>query len=57
MAKPGQGALQAMKELDKAVVMFKKPALPKTKKEKKIILNEETYLEVNCATVLNFIVR
>uniref|UniRef100_A0A8D8KXI6 Protein DGCR14 homolog n=1 Tax=Culex pipiens TaxID=7175 RepID=A0A8D8KXI6_CULPI len=45
MAKPGQGALQAMKELDKAVVMFKKPALPKTKKEKKIILNEETYLE------------
>lgn len=45
MAKPGQGALQAMKELDKAVVMFKKPVVPKTKKEKKIILNEETYLE------------
>lgn len=35
-----------MKELEKSVAVFKKPALPKTKKERKIILNEETYLEV-----------
>ena len=46
MSKPGEKALQAMKELDKTVAVFKKPAVPKTKKEKKIILNEETYLEV-----------
>ncbi|XP_019549158.3 splicing factor ESS-2 homolog [Aedes albopictus] len=45
MSKPGEKALQAMKELDKTVAVFKKPAVPKTKKEKKIILNEETYLE------------
>lgn len=45
MSKPGERALQAMKELDKSLVLFKKPAVPKTKKEKKIILNEETYLE------------
>lgn len=46
MSKPGEKALQAMKELDKSVSVFKKPVVPKTKKEKKIILNEETYLEV-----------
>ncbi|XP_065092625.1 splicing factor ESS-2 homolog [Ochlerotatus camptorhynchus] len=45
MSKPGEKALQAMKELDKSLAVFKKPAVPKTKKEKKIILNEETYLE------------
>ncbi|XP_055639118.1 splicing factor ESS-2 homolog [Toxorhynchites rutilus septentrionalis] len=45
MAKPGEKALLAMKELDKAMVVFKKPAVPKTKKENKVILNEETYLE------------
>ncbi|EAT39407.1 AAEL008788-PA [Aedes aegypti] len=45
MSKPGEKALQAMKELDKSVSVFKKPVVPKTKKEKKIILNEETYLE------------
>ncbi|XP_055611944.1 splicing factor ESS-2 homolog [Uranotaenia lowii] len=45
MSKPGEKALQAMKQLDKAVVVFKKPAVPKTKREKKVILNEEIYLE------------
>ncbi|XP_062554782.1 splicing factor ESS-2 homolog [Armigeres subalbatus] len=44
-SKPGEKALLAMKELEKSVAVFKKPALPKTKKERKIILNEETYLE------------
>ncbi|XP_053695610.1 splicing factor ESS-2 homolog [Sabethes cyaneus] len=45
MSKPGEKALQAMLEMEKAVNVFKKPAVPKTKVEKKVILTEEKYLE------------
>ncbi|XP_055543832.1 splicing factor ESS-2 homolog [Wyeomyia smithii] len=45
MSKPGEKALQAMLEMDKAVTVFKKPAIPKTVKQKKVILTEENYLE------------
>ncbi|XP_058453617.1 splicing factor ESS-2 homolog [Malaya genurostris] len=45
MSKPGEKALQAMKELDKSVVVFKKPKIPNTRPNKKKILTEESYLE------------
>uniref|UniRef100_A0A340TBC5 DGCR14 n=1 Tax=Anopheles minimus TaxID=112268 RepID=A0A340TBC5_9DIPT len=44
MAKPGERALQAIKEQSKAVAVFKTPNVPKTKAKDKIILTEEEYL-------------
>lgn len=45
--KLGEGALQAMKEMDKAVVQFKVPMQPKMKKSQMKILSEEQYIEVS----------
>lgn len=45
--KPGEKALEAMKNLDNAVVIFKKPQIPRTKQGKMKILTEEQYVEVN----------
>lgn len=45
--KPGEMALLAMKNQNKTVQTFKMPDVPLRKKEKKIILNEESYLKVN----------
>ncbi|XP_035917871.1 LOW QUALITY PROTEIN: splicing factor ESS-2 homolog [Anopheles stephensi] len=45
MAKPGERALQAIKEQGKAVAVFKTPIVPKAKAKDKIILNEEEYLQ------------
>lgn len=42
---PGQMALMAIKNQSKAVQVFKKPVVPMKKKEKKIILSEESYLK------------
>lgn len=44
---PGEMALAAIKNQGKAVQVFKKPEVPVKKKEKKIILSEESYLKVN----------
>lgn len=45
---PGERALIALKEADKRVALFKKPGIPTVKKnkEKKIILTEDSYIEV-----------
>uniref|UniRef100_A0A182Q9G4 DGCR14 n=1 Tax=Anopheles farauti TaxID=69004 RepID=A0A182Q9G4_9DIPT len=45
MAKPGERALQAIKEQNKAVAVFKTPTIPKAKAKDKIILTEEDYLQ------------
>lgn len=45
--RPGEMALVAIKTQSKAVQVFKKPVVPAIKKEKKIILNEDSYLKVN----------
>lgn len=45
--KPGEMALIAIKNQNKAVQVFKKPNVPLKKKEKKIILSEESYLKVD----------
>ncbi|XP_052901720.1 splicing factor ESS-2 homolog isoform X2 [Anopheles moucheti] len=45
MAKPGERALQAIKEQNKAVAVFKTPNVPKAKAKDKIILTEEEYLQ------------
>nr|XP_040224901.2 splicing factor ESS-2 homolog [Anopheles coluzzii] len=45
MAKPGERALQAIKEQSKAVTVFKTPIVPKAKAKDKIILTEEEYLQ------------
>ncbi|XP_053661259.1 splicing factor ESS-2 homolog [Anopheles marshallii] len=45
MAKPGERALQAIKEQSKAVAVFKTPNVPKAKAKDKIILTEEEYLQ------------
>ena len=47
MVKPGERALLAMKDQNKAIVVFKKPAAPTKKKDKKIILTEDKYIEVS----------
>lgn len=47
MEKPGERALLAMKDQNKSLVVFKKPAAPIKKKDKKIILTEDKYIEVN----------
>lgn len=44
--KPGEMALVAIKSQNKEVQVFKKPILPTVKKNKKIILNEESYMKV-----------
>lgn len=44
--KPGERALEAMKKLDNAVVEFKMPKVPKTKRGQMKILTEEQYVEV-----------
>lgn len=44
---PGEMALVAIKSQSKTVQVFKKPGVPVKKKEKKIILSEESYLKVN----------
>uniref|UniRef100_A0AAG5CZI4 DGCR14 n=1 Tax=Anopheles atroparvus TaxID=41427 RepID=A0AAG5CZI4_ANOAO len=45
MSKPGERALQAIKEQEKTVAVFKTPLLPKSKAKDKIILTEEEYLQ------------
>lgn len=44
--KLGERALVAMKEMNNAVVLFKKPTIPRTKKGQMKILTEEQYIEV-----------
>lgn len=44
--KPGELALVAIKNQGKAVQVFKKPVVPAIKKDKKIILTEESYMKV-----------
>lgn len=45
--KPGEMALVAIKNQNqRAVQVFKKPTLPLAKKDKKIILSEESYMKV-----------
>lgn len=44
--KLGEKALQAMKEMNTAVVEFKMPTVPKSKKGHMKILSEEQYIEV-----------
>lgn len=46
MRKPGEMALVAIKQQSKAVQVFKKPQLPVVKKNKKVILSEESYMKV-----------
>lgn len=43
--KPGHLALVANKNQSKAVQVFRKPNVPAIKKDKKIILNEDSYLK------------
>lgn len=45
--RPGEMALVAIKTQSKAVQVFKRPVVPVIKKEKKIILNEDSYMKVN----------
>lgn len=45
--KPGERALVAMKNMDKAIVPFKVPRVPVTKKFQMKILTEEQYVEVS----------
>lgn len=45
--KLGEKALEAMKQMDNAVVEFKLPKVPKTKKGQMKILTEEQYIEVS----------
>lgn len=44
--KPGERALEAMKKMENAIVEFKMPKVPMTKKGKMKILTEEQYVEV-----------
>lgn len=44
--RPGEMALVAIKNQNKAVQVFKKPVVPVVKKDKKIILSEESYMKV-----------
>lgn len=44
--KPGLRALEAMKNLNKTVSIFKIPKVPQKKGEKVKILTEERYIEV-----------
>lgn len=44
--KPGLRALEAMKNLNKTVSIFKIPKIPQKKEEKMKILTEERYIEV-----------
>lgn len=44
--KLGERALEAMKQMDNAVVEFKIPSAPRTKKGQMKILTEEQYVEV-----------
>lgn len=44
--KPGEMALVAIKNQSQAVEVFKKPSVPVMKKNKQIILTEESYLKV-----------
>lgn len=45
--KLGERALQAMKQMNNAVVEFKVPKAPKAKKGQMKILTEEQYIEVS----------
>ena len=46
--KPGEMALVAIKNQNKAVHAFKKPIVPAVKKkDKKVILSEENYMKVS----------
>lgn len=45
--KLGEKALEAMKQMDNAVVEFKLPKVPKAKKGQMKILTEEQYIEVS----------
>ena len=44
--RPGELALVAIKNQSKAVQVFKKPIVPAVKKDRKIILTEESYMKV-----------
>lgn len=44
--RPGELALVAIKNQGKAVQVFKTPVVPAIKKDKKIILSEESYMKV-----------
>lgn len=46
--KPGIRALEAMKNLNKTVSIFKIPKIPQKKEDKMKILTEERYIEVWC---------
>lgn len=50
--KPGEKALEAMKNLTNAVSIFKVPKLPEQRKRKMKILNEDQYIEV-CLNLIN----
>lgn len=53
-SKPGQMALEALKNQNLSVEVFKKPGVPAQKKiSKKIILNEEKYLSVSLLNLLS----
>ncbi|XP_058059160.1 splicing factor ESS-2 homolog [Anopheles bellator] len=45
MSKPGEKGLQAIKQQERTVAVFKKPVVPRTKTKDKIILTEEEYLQ------------
>jgi hypothetical protein len=45
--KPGAMALVAIKQQSKAVQVFKTPKAPVTKKNKKVILSEDSYMKVS----------
>lgn len=55
IVKPGERALLAMKDQNKAVVVFKKPAAPIKKKDKKIILTEDKYIEVRTKKFMKYL--
>lgn len=44
--RPGEMALVAIKQQSKAVQVFKTPKVPVMKKNKKVILSEESYMKV-----------
>lgn len=54
--KLGGKALEAMKQMDNAVVEFKIPKAPKTKKGNMKILTEEQYIEVICFAIYALLV-
>lgn len=54
MDKPGVRALEAMKNLNKTVSIFKIPKIPQKKEDKMKILTEERYIEVRLFELIVF---